>query len=150
MNDRILAFMLFAMGGVALLSLICLRVALPNSVVKTNLGFFLNLAWMGSLFLGIADWKQLPISPYRSGGCLALVSTFVGVVVADAIMGLRYFGDDLFSFGHIESLVASILLVFAWWQIISASGPSLQSRVRVIPWIIGAVVGLMILSKLVR
>ena len=150
MNGRVLGLMLFAMGSVALLLLVCLRVALPNSVVKTNFGFFLNLAWMGALFVGIVDWKQLSISPYSSSGCLALVSTFVGVVVADAIIGLRYFGDDLLSFERIEFFVAAILLGFVWWRIINASALSLQSRVRVIPWILGSVVGLMALSKLVR
>lgn len=119
-------------GGALLISLVLARIAVPEWVVGTNLGFLLAFVSSAAFFLGLSELRGLGSNSTSLGRPLSLLSSFIATSALDVLLGL----DNLLPASSPRILVAFsplvLLLGGAWWLALTKTT---QELVRLKPFI---------------
>jgi hypothetical protein len=128
---NLLARIYFFVAGALFSLLVILRIARPDLVVSTGLGFGLNGASGFALFLGLAEWKHLPVGgglDGKVGGGLVLLSTMVFTVVVDEVVDLAYLSRSLNTEFAILFAMLGLATAVAWWNVLFRTAQTLSRR----------------------
>lgn len=117
----------------SLLALVVLRLAAPQLVVATNLGFILAFGFSAAFFGALADLRGLDYSPTSPGLPMLLFSSMFLALALDGLLGLNY----LLPAASWRSLLASSpLLLFAsggWWVVCTRTAAEVR-RLTPVLW----------------